>query len=247
MPFTPAHTAIVLPFLKSKRFSATGLIIGSMAPDFEYFFKMSVGTRMSHTYLGLFYFDIPVTLLMALIFHKVIRDPLIDNLPGFLQQRLTLLRSADFVKYLRSHLLVVAYSAVVASFSHIVWDSFTHGDGYFVSELDFIYQGRIVPFDGARYPLWYVLQHVSTWVGLAAFAGYVLAIKPVSIQTQRPQLGYWLGVVVFSAMIFFARFGFKIAGISFGNQIVTAISALSLAVIIMGVLSKRVGTTRNHG
>jgi hypothetical protein len=182
---------------------------------------------------------------MALVFHLIIRDALIDNLPAYLQKRLAILRNTDFLKYLRSHILVFAYSAVVASFSHIVWDSFTHGDGYFVSELDFIYEGRIVPFDGARYPLWYVLQHVSTWLGLALFVGYVLTLKPVATKTLRPQFGYWLGVIVFMSMIFTARFGFSLKGVSLGNQIVTAISALSLAVIIMGVLSKMIDTT--HG
>lgn len=39
MPFTFAHPATVLPFAKkhSKHISVTALILGSMAPDFEYF------------------------------------------------------------------------------------------------------------------------------------------------------------------------------------------------------------------
>jgi hypothetical protein len=90
-----------------------------------------------------------------------------------------------------------------------------------------------------------VLQHVSTWLGLALFVGYVLTLKPVATKTLRPQFGYWLGVIVFMSMIFTARFGFSLKGVSLGNQIVTAISALSLAVIIMGVLSKMIDTT--HG
>ncbi len=40
MPFTFAHPAAVLPFMKkqSKYISVTALILGSMAPDFEYFY-----------------------------------------------------------------------------------------------------------------------------------------------------------------------------------------------------------------
>jgi hypothetical protein len=42
MPFTFAHPAIVLPLkhLPKRWYSLTGLIIGSMTPDFEYFIRM---------------------------------------------------------------------------------------------------------------------------------------------------------------------------------------------------------------
>jgi hypothetical protein len=70
MPFTPAHPAIVLPLIRSRYFSATGLIIGSLSPDFEYFFKMSVDSIYSHSKVGLFYFDLPVTIVLALLFQS---------------------------------------------------------------------------------------------------------------------------------------------------------------------------------
>ena len=53
MPFTPAHTALVLPFIQKRYLSATGLIAGSVAPDFEYFFKMSTNGVHGHTIPGL--------------------------------------------------------------------------------------------------------------------------------------------------------------------------------------------------
>ncbi|WP_240482010.1 DUF4184 family protein [Flavobacterium psychrophilum] len=39
MPFTFSHPAIILPlrYLPRQWFSLTGLIIGSLTPDFEYF------------------------------------------------------------------------------------------------------------------------------------------------------------------------------------------------------------------
>ena len=69
MPVTFAHPAIVLPFYKKpKFFSMTTLIIGSMSPDFEYFLRMKIKSDMSHTLLGIFYFDLPITLIIALSF-----------------------------------------------------------------------------------------------------------------------------------------------------------------------------------
>ena len=44
MPFTFSHPAIVLPLVRKSGhwFSATGLIIGSLTPDFEYFMRMRI-------------------------------------------------------------------------------------------------------------------------------------------------------------------------------------------------------------
>ena len=84
MPFTAAHPALVLPFIKGNpRFiSASGLIAGSLAPDFEYFFKLSVNGVHGHTIWGLLYFDIPVAAFLAVVFHAVVKNNLIDNLPA---------------------------------------------------------------------------------------------------------------------------------------------------------------------
>ncbi len=236
MPFTPAHTAIVLPFLRSRYVSATGLVIGSMAPDFEYFFKMSVNSRYSHTLAGLLYFDLPVVLLLALVFHQVVKVPLFDNLPPYLQKRFYPLRQTLFLPYLKKHGLVFIFSALAGGLSHIAWDGFTHNNGYFVTELPFIYEGVVVPLDGARYPLWYALQHISTFVGLAALLIYIIIQKPEPVSVKRPRLLYWVMVGLFTFLITGVRFGFDWSNAKIGNLVVTIISAFCLALIAMGLV-----------
>lgn len=235
MPFTPAHPAVVLFLLKSRKFSATGLVIGSMAPDFEYFFKMSVGTRYSHPLAGMFYFDVPVSLLLALVFHSLIKGPLIDNLPAIVRARLQLLRHSDFVTYLKNHVLVFVWSSLLASFLHIVWDAFTHGDGYFVEGLPQIYEGVIVPFDGARYPLWYALQYISTWLGLLIIAIYFFRIPPRAEGSSRVSAVYWLGILVITTIVMWIRFGTMISTAQLGNFVVSFVSAVSVGLLLMGI------------
>lgn len=89
MPFTFSHPAIVLPltYLPKKWFSLTGLIIGSITPDFEYFIRMKVQRDYSHTLSGLFWFNLPLGILLAFIFHGIVRNSLIENLPLFLKSR----------------------------------------------------------------------------------------------------------------------------------------------------------------
>ena len=110
MPFTPAHPAIILPLIRWRYFSATGLIVGSLSPDFEYFFKMSVDSIHSHSRMGLFYFDLPVTIVLALLFHQLVKVNLIGNLPAFLQKRFQDTLHFNFLKYLKRNWWIFLYS-----------------------------------------------------------------------------------------------------------------------------------------
>jgi hypothetical protein len=235
MPFTPAHTAIVLPFLKSRWFSATGLIIGSMSPDFEYFFKMSVSSRYSHTFWGIFYFNIPVALLLALLFHEVVKVALVRNLPRFFQCRLQPMLQFKFVAYLKTHVWIFFVSVFIGAVSHLVWDGFTHSNGFFVVELPLIYRDSIIPFDGARYPLWYALQHISTLIGFLIVTVYFVNQKADEENHPSPGFIYWIGVLVTSFVITGIRFEFNFLGAFYGDLIVTGISAFTISLIIAGI------------
>src|SRR6218665_923701 len=99
MPFTFSHPAAVLPlhYLPKRWFSMTGLVIGSMAPDFVYFLRMNVYSPFSHTIKGLFCFDLPLSLMLAIIFHVFVRNGLIDHLPLFLTRRLLIFKTFDWM------------------------------------------------------------------------------------------------------------------------------------------------------
>ncbi len=90
MPFTFSHPALILPFLKfeKKYFSSTGLIVGSMIPDVEYYLKLEKTTSVySHSISGIFWFNLPIALFVCFIFHKIIRNPLIHHAPAYFNRR----------------------------------------------------------------------------------------------------------------------------------------------------------------
>jgi hypothetical protein len=233
MPFTPAHPAIVLPFLNRKYFSATGLIMGSVSPDFEYFIKASIQGVHGHTLAGIFYFDIPIALFFALVFHLWVKESFLSNLPAFLQVRLQPFRSLDFRNYMRSHYVIFFLSVVLGAASHIFWDSFTHNGTYFVQNMS-IYQSTFVPFQGVKYPLWYALQHISTFTGLAIIVGYIAWLpQDDSIQPSSPKIGYWLALIALGGLFFLIRFTLFTVKFNLGNVVVTSISSLILALCLL--------------
>ncbi|MDN3635772.1 DUF4184 family protein [Neolewinella lacunae] len=133
MPFTFAHPAVVLPFayLPKRWCSMTGLIIGSLTPDFEYFIKMRIESNFSHTLAGMFWFDLPMGILLSFIFHHFVRNALFENLPMILRDRLVAFTSFSWNAYFLQHWWVVLVSILIGAASHILWDGFTHHNGFF--------------------------------------------------------------------------------------------------------------------
>jgi hypothetical protein len=238
MPFTPAHSAIVLPFLRIRPtlVSATTLVIGSLSPDFEYFLKMSVNSVYSHTLLGVLYFDIPITIVLAFLFHLIIKKNFIENLPAFFQRRLVDLKTSDFKNYFKKNFLVVSLCAGLGALSHIFWDAFTHNDGYFAQRIS-LYKQVVVPFDGVRYPLFYALQHFSTFAGMSILFLYFIFLKPnKELIVTRINLWYWVLVIIISVTILSLRLTFPITEQQLGNSIVSAISAFIISISILGFI-----------
>lgn len=243
MPFTPAHVSIVLPLLRLQPqfVSATALVIGSIAPDFEYFLKMSVNGEYSHTLLGILYFNIPITIVLSFLFHGVVKQNLIRNLPVFFQYRLENLRTFNFKKSFQDHYGIFIISAGLGSGSHLFWDAFTHNDGYFAQRIS-LYKEVVIPFDGVRYPLFYGLQHISTWVGLTVLLLYIFMMKTRNdITISHPSIRYWVFIFLIYAVVVFLRFIFVMQSLNLGNFVVSSISAMVVALLLGGLIKfKRV-------
>ena len=237
MPFTAAHPAIVLPFIKGnpRLISATGLIAGSLAPDFEYFFKLSVNGSHGHTIWGLLYFDIPVGALLAVLFHGVVKNNLIDNLPAAIQSRFQVVRHFHFTPYFRMNAITFFLCCWAGSASHVLWDSFTHNGAYFTRHIS-LYDDTFFEIMGVRYPLFFVLQHVSTAVGFMVIALYIYFMRPEAFDPRRPAVLYWAVIAGATFSVVCIRFMLKSSDFNPGNFIVTLISGGCLGLIIAGLL-----------
>src|SRR5277367_2533888 len=121
MPFTPAHVAAVLPFRRS-RLIWSALVVGAMAPDFEYFLRMSPQDRYGHTLTGLFLFTLPLALLTLWLFHAYVKAPFIEVMPSGLERRLAPGASKFRFGGAAQFALIIA-SLLVGIGTHLIWDS----------------------------------------------------------------------------------------------------------------------------
>jgi hypothetical protein len=197
---------------------------------------MGVNSAYSHTIAGIFYFNIPVTVLLSFIFHLVVKRNLFHNSPLHIQRKFQDTLHFDFRSYFKKHWLIFLVSAMVGSASHIFWDSFTHGSGYFANTLWF-YEGTYVPFDGVNYPLFYALQHISTAVGLIVFVGFIVSKKsdPAALIFQ-PRIQYWVIFFFIVTTAMSLRFIPFPEDAEIGAVVVSIISSACLAAIICGFL-----------
>jgi Domain of unknown function (DUF4184) len=236
MPFTFSHPAIILPANRLSReiYSMTGLVIGSMAPDFEYFIRMNLGSIFSHTLHGLFYFDLPIGLALCFIFHDLVRNDLINNLPVGLYERFYALKNFDWDTYYRKKWPIVLLSIVAGAVSHILWDSFTHPCGYFVLKFS-ILQTRI-HFSGFTITVYDFLQQMSSVIGLAAVFLFIYRMPKTEVSINHSKNTYRIYIVCIVSAIMALRFTFGLSIYQYGNVIASLISAFFISIIITPVI-----------
>src|SRR4051812_22079461 len=201
MPFTFSHPAIILPLAKLSRhwLSLSGLVAGSVAPDFEYFFRMRMYSGISHKPEGLILFDLPTGIALTFIFHNLIRDSLFDNSPGIIKNRVDVFKDFNWNRYFASHWFAVVVSVLIGSVSHLFWDSFTHNYTFFVDRYEFL-RKEVIIF-GVHTFRYRVIQHVSTFVGgtIIAYAIWKLPTHPLN--KKAASKAYWPLVILLTIVI----------------------------------------------
>lgn len=214
----------------------TGLVIGSLTPDFEYFLRMRIKSNYSHTISGLFWFDLPLGLLLAFIFHNTVRDSLFENLPRFLKSRFESFKHFNWNLHFKKNWLVVMISILLGAVSHIFWDSFTHDHGYFVQTIP-VMQNSVDLF-GRQIQILKVLQHSSTLIGGLVIVFAIYKLPTSKTEKENTNLRYWKIIAGLTLTIVTLRILSGLDLKQYGNVIVTAISALLISLTITPWLIK---------
>jgi hypothetical protein len=104
---------------------------------------------------GIFVFCLPVGLVVWIAYRLLVRPALVELLPPPLAGELT----APSRPYAPAALAIM-----LGALSHLAWDSFTHGYGWFVGHSGLL--RRTIEIGPLDYPAYRWLQHISSVVGL---------------------------------------------------------------------------------
>jgi hypothetical protein len=166
MPFTISHAAAVLPFRKLTRLPLAALAIGSMSPDFSYFFAHDDMERLAtHSIPGLFWFCLPVSLVVWFLYVRLLESPTMALLPESWAARIT----PSLSELTLPRLTIVSAAILLGALTHLVWDSFTHIHSPVVNAVPGL---RVVVFEWHGRPIrvFRLLQHLSSIMGLLILA-----------------------------------------------------------------------------
>ncbi len=254
MPFTMAHPAFAFPlkYVNPRWFSVTGLVLGSMGPDFEYFLAMEPHQTIGHTFEGLFVQVIPLSVLFALLFHGIVKEALALHLPSAfrMNRKAYSLLCVQNKPTIRSA-LVFLVSVSIGFFTHVAIDAFTHEGGLVVvgfPALETVVFGSLPMYKALQYGLSLIgLTVAARAIGLALYRAEPDA-DGMSVASPGRKLRFW-GIVAAAAVLTAAG---KILTNSDGNLIGMLVVApitggcagITLASIIWR-LSRRTGSLRS--
>jgi hypothetical protein len=209
VPLTLAHPAIVIPI--RHRLVLSALVIGSMTPDFSKFFSLSRRVTLGHSVPGVFWFCVPVGLVLFTLFQHLLKKPLFLLLPTNHQRRLVPWFNPAPLRTPAQWALVIV-SLIVGAFTHLFWDNFTHEHGWFVEALPFL-QKNLLTFRHHSFQIYEGLQYASTVAGLIFLAAYYVrfyqkafihALPPIPLISARVKFisgCSYIAAPVFAAII----------------------------------------------
>lgn len=130
MPFTPAHVAAVLPVMGRRRprwCVPSALAIGAMVPDALYFLPVRGDRAFSHSLTGIVTLDLALGVVCLALWWWGMAPVLRDLAPAWVRTR------AQPATRPTGHTWLWAVPCLLlGEVTHIVWDSFTHADGWAV-------------------------------------------------------------------------------------------------------------------
>lgn len=170
MPFTLSHSLFAVPLKRVlPSLSVTGLILGSMAPDIEYFIAMQPFRSIGHSLEGFFLLAVPTCTAFAFAFHRIIKPAIPHMLPSFAginrfaEQMIRPWRLTSMMDW-----LLFLLSVLLGFYSHVFLDSWTHGSGWFVQRIPFLTK----TFAGDQ--IYHITQLSLSVIGLLVPALYLL-------------------------------------------------------------------------
>ena len=167
MPFTLSHAAAALPFRRLKPVWPA-LVIGTFAPDIQYFIWISDEDRSGHHFPQILFLTLPLALLVLWLFEKLVKRPAVELLSEGVQRRLQdKLAPLAFTgwKQFGSVVLWIA----IGILTHIVWDQFTHPRTRMVELFPVLATWISVPLLHSM-QISKLLQHISTVLGIVVLA-----------------------------------------------------------------------------
>jgi hypothetical protein len=134
MPFTLAHGVAARPLWhgSGRRLPLSGIVVGSFAPDLEYLAHLDTERTIGHTLGGVFLLDLPLALALLALWHGLIKQPVAALFTARIRPPIV---GTPFPFRPVGRFGLVGASVLVGIAGHLLWDGFTHRDGFITTRV----------------------------------------------------------------------------------------------------------------
>lgn len=175
MPFTPTHLLAVLPLRRWPALPFAALAIGSTVPDLCLYlpFRVEGLYRDAHSLHGPATVNLAAGAVLYLLWRLLLDKPLRDLLPAAVRRRIA---PTAPLRVTLAGAVAVVVALVLGAATHVFWDTFTHAHRWGVDAFPQIFYAEIgVPGD-RKVPLYKLIQHGSSVVGLPLLALWAVSV-----------------------------------------------------------------------
>lgn len=181
------------------------LVVGSLTPDLGYYMHNWIWSTTGHSFLGSLSFDLPAGFILLTLFYLNVRS-VARLLPYPHREACSAIVPSVVLPSLRA-IFVAAISILMGAWTHIIWDGFTHGNGWCVRKFAAV-TPTLFTLGNYDVTIWHILQHASTALGLVllflAFNRYAHSkrfLKHKSILSGKIKLCVWFLLLILPAVI----------------------------------------------
>jgi hypothetical protein len=201
VPFTLAHAAAVLPLRGVRHLRMAPLIVGAMVPDLPYYLPGGIARYLPVTHAFMHSFTVDLLLGYALLASLVVLQ---RPLTALLSARARALCLRALLPFHRPIEWAFAAPAILLGvWSHLLWDSFTHKDGWMVHRVEALSAPLVIgPYDGT---VFHALQYLSSVLGLCVLVLWYGRLPTPAVNsnpgTARSPAGPVLVLVLAAALL----------------------------------------------
>ncbi|NBD22381.1 DUF4184 family protein [Paenibacillus glycinis] len=248
MPFTFSHPLFAVPLRRIAPgwLSVTGLLLGSMIPDMEYFMAMQSYQTIGHSLRGFLVQGVPLSIALAFAFHTVVKPAIPKFLPsvGHADQFAKSLSSEEWkLNSVRAWIVYLA-SLYIGYLTHLFMDSWSHGTGVFVKWFP------VLRDHVGDLPAYQLLQYLLSLVGLfipalllfiryRSWYAQAKGMRPPKISRPGTLLLLWATAAVFGFGLFAAKMTFSVDRYNWVSPLIVAPLSSALFGVFVASLSYR--------
>ena len=245
MPFTLSHPVAVLPFIRrwSRHFSVTGLVVGSMSSDFEYFFKLEAYPTLSEHWLGAIFFSLPLAIIASITYQLFVKDSLIKHLPQPFDSKYSGYLQHSFLNSFTRNPLKLVGSCILGLGTHLFLDWLSHPKTVFAR------QNLSGVSPEARAVLDYA-DHGFSLIALALVIRVLLRINYPNLNFTVLKKGkkqrYWLSVAIIMGGLILFHLLTPQSFPAIEEMVTLGISSLGLGLLATSIIFKSSPENRKH-